>query len=376
MRYPYVLLFLLLASCSSNIREADTAADSASVVSTPNSPDFYRKYTGVLAGQNVTAHLSMKSGRLAGTYYYDRIGIPIMLWPGGMDKASGRYELHERTTGESQIWKVAVLPGTLQGTWSSGSQAFDISLSEAQGASLAPWVRMDSLRARPHLAEPEAMVGVDFLLPAAGSGPLEQEIVKLLGSSGFVMGEEESAPPAKDINEFWERSRERFFRFYREATAELKDADLGSGTHNYTLGHASEVYFDRDDFVVLSFANYEYTGGAHGNGGTNYLNYDLRSSKRWMLDDMMRVDSAKIIALLDTAARAQFNIPDGVPLMPNVFNSKLYIPQNYFVTHKGITFSFWPYDIAAYAQGEIQLFVPWTELHSILKPDFAQRLQL
>jgi hypothetical protein len=93
-----------------------------------------------------------------------------------------------------------------------------------------------------------------------------------------------------------------------------------------------------------------------------------------MLNDMMTVDSAKIIALLDTVARAQYNIPQGVPLMPNVFNNELYIPENYFVTHKGITFSYWPYDIAAYAQGEIQLFIPWSELRSMLKPDFVQRL--
>jgi hypothetical protein len=120
---------------------------------------------------------------------------------------------------------------------------------------------MDSMRARPNLAEPKAMVGVELLLPQAGSSAIEREIVKLLGAPGFVMGEEESAPPAKDISEFWERSRERFFRFYRESTAEVKDAELGSGTHNYTLGRASEVYFDRDDFLVLSFTIYEARSG-------------------------------------------------------------------------------------------------------------------
>jgi hypothetical protein len=379
MRYLSALLLIFLCSCATKNPELaseqdSTASASASAAARPTTPDFYRKYTGVLAGQNITAHLTMKSGKLGGTYYYDRIGIPITLWPGAYDAASKRHELQEQAAGDPQIWRVAVLPGSLQGTWTSGSQAFDLNLAEAPGAKLVPWVRMDSLPARENLSEPKGIVGVELLLPASGSLPLEQEIIREFSSPGFVSGEREDGPASKDINEFWERSRERFFRFYRETTAEVKDADLSSGTYNFTHGRSSEVYFDRDDFLVLGISNYEYTGGAHGNGGTNYLNYDLRSSKLWKLGDMMKIDSAKIIALLDTAARAQYNIPAGVPLKPNIFNNELYLPHNYFVTHKGITFSYWPYDIATYAQGEIQLFIPWSELRELLRPEFVQRL--
>lgn len=376
MRYLSVLFILTLCSCATKNPELASEPDSSAVVaaSSATMPDFYRKYTGVLAGQNITAYLTMKNGKLGGAYYYDRIGIPIVLWPGSYDGATKRYELLEGGPGQPQVWRVAVTPGRLQGTWSGKSQAFDLDLKEADGVKLVPWIRTDSVRARPDSAEPKAIVGLELLLPQTASEAFEREIIKLFPAPGFVFAEDEAGPPSRDINEFWQRMREHYFRFYKEVLAEEKPEELSSGRMNFTMGRTSDVYFDRNDFLVLSITSYEYSGGAHGNGGTEFLNYDMRTSHAWKLSEMITVDSAKIIALLDKAAHAQFDIPENVPLNPNVLLNDLYIPANYFVTHKGITFSYWPYAIASYAQGEIQLFLPWSELRDLLKPEFAQRL--
>ncbi|WP_404980203.1 RsiV family protein [Chitinophaga pollutisoli] len=44
--------------------------------------------------------------------------------------------------------------------------------------------------------------------------------------------------------------------------------------------------------------------------------------------------------------------------------------DNFYLTNKGAVFSFVPYEIAAYAAGQITLFVPWNEIRSVVQPAY------
>ena len=44
--------------------------------------------------------------------------------------------------------------------------------------------------------------------------------------------------------------------------------------------------------------------------------------------------------------------------------------QNFFVTGKGMGFAYNPYEIGPYVMGEINIYIPFSDLKKYLKPDF------
>ena len=56
-------------------------------------------------------------------------------------------------------------------------------------------------------------------------------------------------------------------------------------------------------------------------------------------------------------------------------DNKIKANDNFYVTTKGIGFSYSPYEIAAYAVGEINIFIPFSELSDCLLPRFRNLIR-
>ena len=140
---------------------------------------------------------------------------------------------------------------------------------------------------------------------------------------------------------------------------------------NYAQQSTMSVIFNEKGLLSVGYGNYNYTGGAHGNHSTGLSTYDLAQKKVLTLNDIFLPKYEKTISkALANAARRQFNMKPNEPLTNNLFDNVIEPTNNFCITPKGIIFLYNPYEIAAYAYGEIELFIPFSEIKSVVNPKF------
>ena len=115
---------------------------------------------------------------------------------------------------------------------------------------------------------------------------------------------------------------------------------------------------------------YEYTGGAHGNRYLLIQNYDLETGDMVNEQDLFIDDYYEplksllleaLIAQTDEAEtrkdlrRLGYSVADVVP------------NENFYVTDEGITYVYNPYEIAPYAMGCIEIFLPWETVRPLIR---------
>lgn len=152
---------------------------------------------------------------------------------------------------------------------------------------------------------------------------------------------------------------EEFYSLFESAVSE------GMGFMNWTRNKMSDVIYN--DKGILSYAVHwdEYSGGAHGMYGSNFLVFDITSGKRLMLNDVIEEPASKfwqdkIYEKLSEQYKPEDLKADfSLPISPS---------ENFFISPKGIGFFYNPYEIAPYVYGGAQVFIPFSEVSDKIKP--------
>ena len=118
-------------------------------------------------------------------------------------------------------------------------------------------------------------------------------------------------------------------------------------------------------------------GGAHGNYNTRFLSFDLIANKEITLQDILnKAGIKKLNPLLEKYFRKKMKLSNTDPLTDaGLFENKISPNENFYATTKGLGFSYSPYEIAAYAMGEISIFIPFHELNNYLQPGFRKLIR-
>ncbi|PZF73150.1 DUF3298 and DUF4163 domain-containing protein [Taibaiella soli] len=381
-----LLAGMLLASCGNNNHKGNTGTQSAAVENTnadaPMPVNSYRRFSGTIAGQPVVMHLvEMDNGSFMGNYYYVKQGRSIDVYVVKDSTGTNNYTVEEQV-GKGDVanahWNATITNGAIKGKWLSadGKKTYDIDLKTELPAGSMPlevYSDRDSLALFPgKKGTPSADISFTLLLPAEDANKEDAAFVKttLLNVLGCDSMHE------TDIKSCIKRSIQEYAGSYRSDAGELYDSTSENASLNYYSASVFNVIFNEDGWLVLQNTSSSYEGGAHGNYGSSYLNLDLVNKKEWKLEDIMTVDSAALSALLETEARSLFNIPAKQKLGESLLVDKIDANGNVYVTNTGITFHYVPYEIAAYAFGESDLFIPYSKLSNLLKPEFKKRMKL
>jgi len=132
------------------------------------------------------------------------------------------------------------------------------------------------------------------------------------------------------------------------------------------------VYNDRS-IVSLQSVVYSFTGGAHGNEVVYFANLNSQSGKRLQLSDLLvprykkEIDNiGEKIFRKDKALEAAENLEDaGYWFQDNKFTTN----ENFGIKTNGLVFYFNSYEIAPYAMGPAELFIPYSEIKNLIKKD-------
>lgn len=389
MKNSYFLFFslicLLWVQCKNDkTTSANPPTTTASV--NPISKGFYKHLKGTVDTFAVTMDLVQIHSRndfelfnYRGHYYYDKYQEPIAFY-GEMD-SMGNIVLHEADLQQKDIVFVGKLDanGSFSGTWRDTSRKrllpFALKETYSDGAITLDFHDFeDSLKYWKNSAKsPMAEFDMQCLVPSKN---VEAGIAAFLKDKIFMNFKGDSLEKSYanlSVENLQNAMRDTFFATYLDMLAQEKPDSTAEVPYvlNYAESASISIIFNEKSLLSVGYGTYEYTGGAHGNHSTTLATYDLAQKKALTLNDVFLPKYEKTInKALANAVRRQFNIKPNEPLSNNLFGNSIESTNNFCITPKGILFLYNPYEIAAYAMGEIELFVPFQDVKSVVNPRF------
>jgi hypothetical protein len=393
--FPALAVLLGLAACNSHptTTTTPTEAGAAPQASTPaNSPGTsYHVYRALLPGQadSITLHLvaAPRSFDATGTTghfgsYYGLDGHPYTL-QGQPSAAPDSVVLFETSpekaidpNGPTLYWRLRRQPGRGDLAGTVGGQPARLRLVQPAAGTLTFAVRYFADSAAAFAKEPKSPRGhisLQALLPVGGDERLRERLTDniLLGLRGDTL----DGLPLMDLKALYKQQRQQFFKEYREDASDTRPAaadTTGIGAYAPGLSYEDQtntyVLYRQTNLLSLEFFHYNYSGGAHGNYGSTGASYDLRTGRRLRYDDIFRPEaSQQMPALLGQAVRPLVGLAAEDPLDKQLFVKQMPVTHNVFLTTGGAVFIYQPYEIAAYAQGEVRVFLPLATIRPLLR---------
>ncbi|AQX05639.1 RsiV family protein [Elizabethkingia meningoseptica] len=155
------------------------------------------------------------------------------------------------------------------------------------------------------------------------------------------------------------------------------------------IGTLGSKWYEANTMRVRSFANdylsVEYTwssymGGAHDNYGFMEKVFDLKNKKQLVLSDITTMPKNKLEELLmknvDKIPSGAMEGEKSIKNSEGLLFDKVTVNDNFYFDNKNLYFHYSPYEIAAFAAGDITVPVSWKELEGTLNPDFQKRMNI
>ena len=119
------------------------------------------------------------------------------------------------------------------------------------------------------------------------------------------------------------------------------------GSH-HAVTRVTKSIHNANGLLSLATQYYAYTGGAHGNYETVLHNIDVAEGKQLTYESLFSPETNdQLLQLLKSAASEYENT---------------HPTKNIALTKDGILFDYPPYEIASYAEGEIEVILPYEEV--------------
>ena len=354
---------------------------------------YYKHLKGTIGKSPVTMQLhgngilgyydgdTYKEGEaFSGTYTYNKYQEPINFQ--GYRTSTGMIELNEYYADEStgQFNGNFDSEGNFNGVWKNAEETLIIPFSLRESypdgtVALETYCRSDSMKLFETMEfSPEAKNYMQWLWPAKTTSESTKTFLEKAIPAAMLM--DSVAPTVQSPEMLYMVDKNTFFEAYRYDMSEIRQDDSTVAEYPYMYSYdqqtALRVLWNEDYRLSLGYELYLYTGGAHGNYATSYLSYDLKSERALLLNDVFLPGfEDPLNALLEAAVRKKFQLTEEQALTEVLFDDGISFNENFYLTGKGIVFAYVPYEIAAYAVGQIELFIPFVEIGALLQPGIA-----
>ncbi len=131
---------------------------------------------------------------------------------------------------------------------------------------------------------------------------------------------------------------------------------------------SGEVIYEDEKLLTIGLDSYIFTGGAHGYGSTHFLNFSKRNGEELRQNEMFINRDA-----FEEFAEMKFRIQEAIPTQSPINSTgfmfdadNFYLPENIGFTEQGIKLLYNPYEVASYADGVIELTLPYKEVEEFL----------
>jgi hypothetical protein len=173
--------------------------------------------------------------------------------------------------------------------------------------------------------------------------------------------------------------------FYNDTLSRPKDFDAICtnfiNTYNQALKEEPEyttswqgystttIDYQSSKLLNLTVDYWAFTGGAHGNGASLSFFIDTKTGKQIKKENLFS-DLKGFTKLAEQKFRKQQKIPKNVNINETGYwftDEKFHLPLNIFLTEKGVKLVYNQYEVSSYAEGPIELLIPYKEADKYLK---------
>lgn len=380
MKTPVTFLtccvLMIVAACGdgNSRRESTTATATAAAPDTTAPRYYYKRFEGTIAGKPVVLHLHKTNDGYEAIYYYLHVGQWLTL---NVDSVAGDTVIFSEYPSGAAYFNndaaatlhLALSDHTAKGSWHSadGRKQFAVALQEQYPAGSEQFdthYYFDSLVAFPSVKESPVATSSCYALEAHDNAWLNTQLHKMLDFS-----------PDQSLAEGFKQWTSKYFEEYRSGLPEAPDSVEFMNSWSWGITRQLFVRYNEGNLLVLEQDGWDYSGGAHGNFGSSFACLDLEAKKQLALSDLLTADSATLQPIVEKYFVQQYELA-GKPLTELLFDEHLALTENFYITGAGIGFLYNPYEVAAYAVGQINVFVPFTALRPYLTPWARQRMHL
>lgn len=174
----------------------------------------------------------------------------------------------------------------------------------------------------------------------------------------------------KDVLNAYIDDYKKFFFESESAYADVKDEESMYSTDPWYNNQKTVLRYNNKYLFSYTVATDRYSGGAHGE--KKYINtvVDLRSGKKITEDDLFTEKAkAMIVTIIVDKIMKQHNVNSVEDLEEiGYLDMNQLSLNNFYLTDKGLTYTFNEYEIAGYAVGTTEVFLDFNSLSNYLKP--------
>ena len=185
---------------------------------------------------------------------------------------------------------------------------------------------------------------------------LKEEVISLLS-----FDEEYQATSIED-------AMASFGRGYEEVKLMFPDENMA-----WEATVKGDISFENKDILSIALDSYIYTGGAHGYGSTRFLNFNKKTGEELERDELIK-NLQPFEEYAEEQFRRQQNIPMSQPINSTGFmfeQDEFYLSENIGFTIDGLKLLYNPYEVASYADGSIEVILPYEESEKFLSIKLA-----
>lgn len=180
------------------------------------------------------------------------------------------------------------------------------------------------------------------------------------------------------LQKFAENDKNEFFTSVKDKSLDFA-ADI-TYPQKWETTSSMKVISQDENFLQLEYLYSSYEGGAHGNYAFSERVFDLKNNKKLDLKDITTITKSRLEKILTQNIN---KIPSGTTdTNGTVNNSEMLLVDvvppnsNFYFDEKNLYFHYSPYEIAAFAAGDIVIPVSWKELDGTINPEFKKRLKI
>lgn len=178
------------------------------------------------------------------------------------------------------------------------------------------------------------------------------------------------------VQSYLEKEKAEYFNSIKK---EAKDLGVSFPQEWYTSNYMNWKS-TTNDYMHIEYLSSSYEGGAHDNYGFSERVFDLKNNKKVELGDITTMSKKQMEGILmknvnkinSGTTDADGEVKNADMLLVEVIPAT----NNFYFDDKNLYFHYSPYEIAAFAAGDITIPVSWEDLKGTLKPEFKERMKI
>lgn len=174
---------------------------------------------------------------------------------------------------------------------------------------------------------------------------------------------EGDSPIYASINEAFEVVKDNLITYGDSMANTAKEFVYDEFFYAYSLELGFSVKYNQNGILCVLLEGYEYTGGAHGYPIRQVMTFDLANGWQLSLDDLIAADEETFGSYVMAEFDRMYNAGD-IYYWDNAFETVEYSiwdfsRMNYYITENEIIIFFYPYELASYADGFVEIVIPY-----------------